>query len=72
MGCAPGDRDHLYRKKAGGKMKGYKTFKTTMGHKIRVRMSEEEIAERQLFHIVIVLFPFAFSVLMAAAWFGRW
>ena len=53
-------------------MKGYKTFKTTMGHKIRVRMSEEEIAERQLFHIVIVLFPFAFSVLMAAAWFGRW
>lgn len=53
-------------------MKGYKTFRTTMGHKIRVRMSAEEIAERELFHIVVVLLPAASFVLFAAAWLGRW
>ena len=53
-------------------MKGYKTFRTTMGHKIRVRMSAEEIAERELFRIVVVLLPAASFVFLAAAWLGRW
>lgn len=53
-------------------MKGYKTFRTTMGHKIRVKMSEDEIAEQELFHIVIVLLPSLAFVLFAAAWLGRW
>ena len=65
-------RNRLHRKKAGGKMKGYRTFRTTMGHKIRVRMSEEEIAERELFRIVVVLLPSASFILFAAAWLGRW
>lgn len=53
-------------------MKGYKTFRTTMGHKVRVKMSEEEIAEQELFHIVIVLLPSLAFVLFACAWLGRW
>ena len=53
-------------------MKGYKTFRTTMGHKVRVKMSEDEIAEQELFHIVIVLLPSLTFVLFAAAWLGRW
>ena len=53
-------------------MKGYRTFKTTMGHKVRVRMSDDEIAERELFHILLILFPFLTGVFMACVWFGRW
>ena len=53
-------------------MKGYRTFKTTMGNKVRVRMSEDEIAERQLFHIVLFLLPSLTFILFAAAWLGRW
>ena len=53
-------------------MKGYKTFRTTMGHKVRVRMTEDEIAEQELFHIVIVLLPLSTFVLFAVAWLGRW
>ena len=53
-------------------MKGYRTFKTTMGHKVRVRMSDDEIAERELFHILLILFPFLTGVSMACVWFGRW
>lgn len=49
-------------------MKGYKTFRTTMGHKIRVKMSPEEIAERDLFHIALVVFPFLASTLMFFLW----
>ena len=49
-------------------MKGYRIEKTTMGHKIRVKMSEEEIAERELFHMVLVLFPFLASALMFFIW----
>lgn len=52
-------------------MKGYRTFKTTMGHKIRMRMSEEEIAERQLFHMTITVVPFVFTVLITAILFSR-
>ena len=49
-------------------MKGYRTFKTTMGHKIRVRMSDEEIAERELFHMVLVALPLVTSALMFFLW----
>ena len=53
-------------------MKGYKTFRTTMGHKIRVKMSEEEVAERELFHMILFLLPSLTVILFAAAWLGRW
>lgn len=46
----------------------YKTFKTTMGHKIRMRMTEDEIAERELFHIALVGLPFITAALMFALW----
>lgn len=49
-------------------MKGYMTFKTTMGHKIRVKMSDEEIAERELFHMVLVALPLVASALMFFLW----
>ena len=53
-------------------MKGYKTFRTTMGHKIRVKMSDEEIAERELFHMILFLLPSLTFILFAAAWLGKW
>lgn len=49
-------------------MKGYRTFRTTMGHKIRVKMSAEEIAERSLFHTAIVAVPFLAAVGMFLLW----
>ena len=49
-------------------MKGYKTFKTTMGHKIRVKMSDEEIQERETFHALVILMPFIGSALMFFLW----
>ena len=52
-------------------MSQYKTFKTTMGHKIRMRMTEDEIAERELFHITLVLVPFLSTVLLMAVWLCR-
>ena len=49
-------------------VKGYKTFRTTMGHKVRVRMSAEEIAERSLFHTAIVCVPFLAAAFMFLLW----
>ena len=49
-------------------MNKYRTFKTTMGHKIRVRMSDDEIAERELFHMVLVALPLVTSALMFFLW----
>ena len=49
-------------------MTGYKTFKTTMGRRYRVRMSEDEVAERELFHIVLVALP----LITAAGMFFLW
>ena len=72
MGSPEGTGSHLHREEESGKMKGYRTFKTTMGHKVRVRMSDDEIAERELFHILLILFPFLTGVFMACVWFGRW
>jgi hypothetical protein len=45
----------------------YRTFKTTMGHKIRVRMTEQEIIERDLLRALIVVVPFAMCWLFAWA-----
>ena len=49
-------------------MKGYKTIKTTLGHKIRVKMSEEEIQEREMFNALVVLLPLIGSALMFFLW----
>ena len=49
-------------------MKGYKTFKTTMGHRIRVKMSEDEIAERELFYLSITFFPFLTAIMFFLVW----
>ena len=49
-------------------MKQYKTLKTTMGRKYRVRMSDEEIAERELFHMAITVLPFLTTILFAIVW----
>lgn len=46
----------------------YKTFKTSLGHKIRMRMTEDEIAERELFHIALVALPFITAAVMFFLW----
>ena len=43
----------------------YRTFKTTTGRKIRVRMSEAEIRERRIFLAAVIITPFAMCWLMA-------
>ena len=35
----------------------YRTYKTTMGQKYRMRVPEDEKHERRLFHAVLILFP---------------
>lgn len=47
-------------------MTEYKTFKTTLGHKVRVRMSRQEIIERRILTTLIVVSPFAMCWLFAA------
>ena len=47
-------------------MEQYRTFKTTMGHKVRVRMSRQEIRERRILKALIILSPFAACWLFAA------
>ena len=49
-------------------MKQYKVLKTTMGRKYRVRMSEDEIAERELFHMAVIALPFVSAALMFFLW----
>ena len=46
----------------------YKVLKTTIGRKYKVPMSEDEIAEREIFHMAVVLLPFIFSALMFFIW----
>ena len=45
----------------------YRTFKTSLGHKIRVKMTEEEIIERDLFRMMLIVVPFAMCWLFAWA-----
>ena len=49
----------------------YRTYKTTMGRKYRMRMCEDEIAERALFHAAVVAMPFLGTVLLLAVWLMR-
>ncbi len=49
-------------------MKGYKTIKTTLGHKIRVKMSADEIAERQMFCMAVIVLPLITSAAMFFLW----
>ena len=52
-------------------MSQYKVLKTTMGRKYKVRMSEDEIAERDLYRMAIVALPFFGTVLLMAVWLWR-
>ena len=47
-------------------MTEYRTFKTTLGHKVRVRMSRQEIRERRILMSLVVVSPFAMCWLFAA------
>lgn len=47
-------------------MSEYRTFKTTMGRKFRVKMTEEEIIERDLFRLLLLVIPTA--MIWAFAW----
>lgn len=49
-------------------MSQYKVLKTTMGRRYKVRMCEDEVAERELFHIVLVMLP----LITAAGMFFLW
>ena len=49
----------------------YKTMKTTMGHKYRMRMAEDEVAERDLFRLAVVTLPFLGTVALMAVWLWR-
>lgn len=49
----------------------YRTFRTTMGRKYKVRMTDDELAERELFNIVLVLAPFLGTILLMAVWLWR-
>ena len=49
-------------------MKGYKTLKTTMGRRYRVRITSEEAAARWLYNVALVVVPFVSSALMFYVW----
>lgn len=46
---------------------GYRTVKTAMGRKFRVKMEEEEIRERSILQAMVVLAPAVMVVLFAWA-----
>ena len=46
-------------------MTQYRTFRTTMGHKVRMRMTRQEIKERRIMTALIVFSPFAMCWLFA-------
>ena len=50
----------------------YKVLKTSMGRKYRVPMTDDEVAERDMFRLVVVALPFFGTILLMAAWLGRW
>ena len=52
-------------------MSQYKTLKTTMGRKYRIRMTEDEVAERDLYRLAIVALPFFWTILLMAVWLWR-
>lgn len=52
-------------------MSQYKVQKTSMGHRYYVRMAENEVSERELFRLAVVVVPFIGTVLLLAAWLVR-
>jgi len=46
----------------------YRTLKTTLGRKYRVRMTDSEIAERRIYWTVVTVLPFIGSMLMFYLW----
>ena len=46
----------------------YKTMKTTLGHKYRVRMAEDSKAERILYWLVLTVLPFITAAGMTLQW----
>ena len=56
-----------YRKKGESVRSDYRTFKTTRGRKFRVKMTEQEIYERDLFRMMLIVVPFAMCWLFAWA-----
>lgn len=49
-------------------MKGYRTLKTTMGRRYRVKITSEEAAARWLYNVSLVVVPFVSSALMFYVW----
>ena len=45
----------------------YKCYKTTLGHKYTMRLCEDEIRERWLFRIVLVVSPLSMILAFAMA-----
>ena len=52
-------------------MSDYRTFKTTMGRKYRVRMTKDEKDERSAYWMVVTMMTFVSSALMTAIFFTR-
>jgi hypothetical protein len=48
----------------------YKTVKTSMGHKFRVQMKPEEVRERRLMNITLVVAPFFGAMALFGIWLG--
>ena len=49
----------------------FRTYKTTLGHKYRMRIAEDEKHERSLFRASVVILPFLASVAMTLVWLWR-
>ena len=49
----------------------YKVLKTSMGRKYKVPMTDDEVMERDLFRLAIVVLPFFGTVLLMAVWLWR-
>ena len=48
--------------------KKYRTFRAADGRRVRVEMTEDEIAERTLFRMGITVLPFLTAVLFFLVW----
>lgn len=48
----------------------YKTVKTSMGHKFQVQMKPEEVRERRLMNITLVVAPFFGAMALFGIWLG--
>ena len=52
-------------------MSQYKVLKTTMGRKYKVRMTDDEVMERDLYRLAVVALPFFGTILLMAVWLWR-